>query len=203
MAGRKRSRSRRAAGPVARMRGWCGRRLEAMRRTAAATRRPWRPTVEADVDGRRGRRLRRAITRVTRDHLRGLCVTPPGHLLVVVQRTVELDGRPLASLLQVFEDAGGRRRNVLFLALTAGGREMDDGELLATLRQQLQRVVSGELGTPVSLARAAAETGPEEAAAGPEPGEWVGPFEKERSPLEAFEGRNGAFAAAAERSDGR
>ena len=195
MAGRKRSRGRRAGGPVARMRGWCGRRLVAMRRASASWRRPWRPTVEADVDGRRGRRLRRAITRVTRDHVRGLGVTPPGHLLVAVQRTVELDGRPLASLLQVFEDEGGRRRNVLFLALTAGGREMDDGELLATLRQQLQRVVSGELGTPVSLARAPA--------AGPEPGEWVGPFEKERSPLEAFEGRNGAFAAAAERSDGR
>ncbi|MCY4641029.1 MAG: hypothetical protein OXC94_11900, partial [Chloroflexi bacterium] len=155
------------------------------------------------VDGRRGRRLRRAITRATRDHLAGLGVTPPGHLLLAVPRTVGLEGGPLASLLQVFEDAEGRRRNVLFLALTAGGREMDDGDLLATLRQQLQRVVSGELGTPVSLARAAAETGPEAAPAGPEPGEWVGPFEKERSPLEAFEGRNGAFAAAAERSDGR
>ena len=203
MAGRKRSRSRRTGGPVARMRGWCGRRLVYMRRASAAWRRPWRPTVEADVDGRRGRRLRRAITRATRDHLAGLGVTPPGHLLVAVQRTVELEGRPLASLLQVFEDAGGRRRNVLFLALTAGGRELDDGELLAMLRQQLQRVVSGELGTPVSLARAPAEAGPEETAAGPAPGEWVGPFEKERSPLEAFEGRNGAFAAAAERSDGR
>ncbi len=134
----------------------------------------WRATVEADVDGRRGRRLRRAITRVTRDHIAGLGVTPPGHLLVAVQRTVELDERPLASLLQVFEDAEGRRRNVLFLALTAGGREMDDGDLLATLRQQLQRVVSGELGTPVSLARAAAETGPEAAPAGARPGGGAG-----------------------------
>ncbi|MCY4641032.1 MAG: hypothetical protein OXC94_11915 [Chloroflexi bacterium] len=203
MAGRKRSRSRRAAGPVARMRGWCGRRLVAMRRASASWRRPWRPTVKADVDGRRGRRLRRAITRVARDHVRGLCVTPPGHLLVVVQRTVELEGRPLGSLLQVFEEAGGRRRNVLFLALAAGGREVDDGELLATLRQQLQRVVSGELGTPVSLSGAPAEAGPGETAAGPERGEWVGPFERERSPLEAFGGPGGAFAAAAEGSNGR
>ena len=151
MAGRKRSRRGRAAGPVARMRNWCGRRFTAMRSACAARRRPWRPTVEADVDGRQGRRLRRAITRVTRDHLRGLGVAPPGHLLVVVQRTVTLEERPLESLLQVFEDAEGHRRHVLFLALTASGRDVDDEELLATLRQQLQRVVAPQLGTPVSM----------------------------------------------------
>ena len=201
MAGRKGRGGRRAAGPAARLRSWCGRRLEAARRACASWRRPWRPTVEADVDGRRGRRLRRAITRVTRDHLRGLRVAPPGHLLVAVQRTVELDGRPLASLLQVFEDGAGTRRNVLFLALAAGGREASDADLLATLRQQLQRVVASELGTPVSLPRALAEDGPAVQPAEPEPGGWIGPFEREASPLEPLEGRNGAFAAAAERSD--
>ena len=205
MSGRKKGRRSRAAGPVARMRSWCGRRFAAMRSACAARRRPWRPTVEADVDGRQGRLLRRAITRVTRDHLRGLGVTPPGHLLVVVQRTVTLEERPLESLLQVFEDAEGRRRHVLFLALTADGREVDDDELLATLRQQLQRVVAPQLGTPVSMprepARVRPEAEPEPTPAEPTP--WVGPFEKEASPLEAFEGRNGAFAAAAGRSDGR
>ena len=196
MAGRKKSRSRRAAGPVVRMRNWCAGRFTAMRRGLAARRRPWCPTVEADVEGRHGRCLRRAITRVTLSHLRGLGVTPPDHLLVVVQRTVVLEERPLESLLQVFEDAGGRRRHVLFLALTASGREVDDEELVATLRQQLQRVVAPQLGTPVSMPRE-----PEPAPAEPTP--WVGPFEKEASPLEVFEGRNGAFAAAAGRSDGR
>ncbi len=207
MAGRKKGRRGRAAGPVARMRNGCGRRFTAMRSACAARRRPWRPTVEADVDGRQGRRLRRAITRVTRDHLRGLGVAPPGHLLVVVQRTVTLEERPLESLLQVFEDAEGHRRHVLFLALTASGRDVDDEELLATLRQQLQRVVAPQLGTPVSMPREPERVRPEqEPAPEPAPAEptpWVGPFEKEASPLEAFEGRNGGFAAAAGRSDGR
>ena len=199
MAGRKKSRSRRDTGPVARMRSWCGRRFTAMRRGLAARRRPWRPTVEADVEGRHGRRLRRAITTVTLGHLRGLDVPPPEHLLVVVQRTVALEERPLESLLQVFEDAGGRRRHVLFLALTASGREVDDEELVATLRQQLQRVVAPQLGTPVSTPQEPASVRPEPEPVPAEQGPWVGPFEKEASPLEAFEGRNGAFAAAAER----
>ena len=199
MAGRKKSRSRRDTGPVARMRSWCGRRFTAMRSAFAARKRPWRPTVEADVDGRQGRFVRRAITRVTRAHLRGLDVRPPEHLLVVVQRTVALEERPLESLLQVFEDAGGRRRHVLFLALTASGREVDDEELVATLRQQLQRVVAPQLGTPVSTPQEPASVRPEPEPVPAEQGPWVGPFEKEASPLEAFEGRNGAFAAAAER----
>ena len=199
MAGRKKRRSRRAAGPVARMRSWCARRFTAMRSAFAARKRPWRPTVEADVEGRQGRLVRRAITRVTQRHLRGLGVTPPEHLLVVVQRTVVLEERPLESLLQVFEDAGGRRRHVLFLALTAGGREVDDEELLATLRQQLQRVVAPQLGTPVSMPQEPEGLRTESETPPAEQGPWVGPFEKERSPLEAFEGRNGAFAAAAER----
>ena len=199
MASRKKSRSRRAAGPVVRMRSWCGRRFTAMRSACAARKRPWRPTVETDVEGRQGRLLRRAITRVTRGHLRGLGVTPPGHLLVVVQRTVVLQERPVESLLQVFEDGEGRRRHVLFLALTAGGREVDDEELLATLRQQLQRVVAPQLGTPVSVPEEPARVRPEAEPVPDEPGPWVGPFEKEASPLEAFEGRNGAYAVAAER----
>ena len=200
MASRKRSRSRRSAGrPVVRMRSWCARRFTAMRSALAARRRPWRPTVEADVEGRHGRLLRRAITRVTQGHLRGLGVPPPGHLLVVVQRTVVLEERPLESLLQVFEDAGGRRRHVLFLALTAGDREVDDEELVATLRQQLQRVVAPQLGTLLSTPQEPARVRPESEPLPAEQGPWVGPFEKERSPLEALEGRNGAFAAAEER----
>ena len=199
MAGRKRARSRRAAGPAARMRSWCGRRLQAIGR--AISERPWRPAVEADVEGRRGRRLRRAIARVTREHLDGLGVAPPDHLLVVVQYAVALEERPLPSLLQVFEDEEGRRRHVLFLALVAEGREREDEELLATLRQQLQRVAAPQLGTPVEMPR---EPAPVRAEPEPEePTPWVGPFERERSPLDAIEGRNGAFAGAAEREGER
>ena len=126
-------------------------------------------------------------------------MAPPGHLLVVVQRTVVLEERPTESLLQVFEDAGGRRRHVLFLALTAGEREVDDEELVATLRQQLQRVVAPQLGTLLSTPQEPVAVRPESEPTPAEQGPWVGPFEKEASPLEAFEGRNGAHAAAAER----
>ena len=199
MAARKRKRGRRAAGPASRMGSWCGRRFAAVRR--ALCERPWRPTVEADVEGSRGRRLRRAIARVTRDHLHGLGVAPPEHLLVVVQYAVALRERLLESLLEVFEDGEGRRRHVLFLALVAEGRERKDEELLATLRQELQRIAAPQLGTPVEMPRehAPVRTGP--APEGPTP--WVGPFEREASPLEALEGRNGAFAGAAEREGER
>ncbi len=151
------------------------------------------------MEGRQGRRLRRAITTVTLGHLRGLGVTPPGHLLVVVQHAVVLQERPVESLLQVFEDGEGRRRHVLFLALTAGDRELDDEGLVATLRQQLQRVVAPQLGTLLSMPEEPARVRPEAEPLPDEPGPWAGPFEKEVSPLEAFESRNGAFAAAAER----
>ena len=84
---------------------------------------------------------------MARSHLQALGVTPPGHLLVVVQRTVTMEGRPLQALLQVFEDASGRTRHVLYIALTAGGRRSSDEDVVATLRQQLQHVVAAELGT--------------------------------------------------------
>ena len=199
MAARKKKRSRRATEPAARMRSWCGRRLATVRR--ALCERPWRPTVEADVEGRLGRRLRHVIARVTRDHLAGLGVAPPEHLLVVVQYAVALRERPLESLLQVFEDGEGRRRHVLFLALVAEGREREDEELLATVRQELQRVAAPQLGTPVEMPREheRVRTGPAPEGSTP----WVGPFEREASPLEALEGRNGAFAGAAERKGER
>jgi len=151
MSSRKKSRTRRwAAGialPVSRASAWCRSRIMSTGRVVARWIRPWRPVVAADVSGKRGRRLRKEIGRVTRTHFRALGVTPPGHLLVVVQRTVVEEDRPLAALLQVFEDGEGRRRHVLFLALSAGGEQVSDEGVLATLRQQLQRVVADELGT--------------------------------------------------------
>ena len=67
-------------------------------------------------------------------------------LLLVVQRVVVQDGRELASLLQVFEDGAGRRRTVVFLALSVAGREVDEDELPALLRHQLQHALAGQIG---------------------------------------------------------
>lgn len=172
-----------------------------LRRWAGARLRRWRPAVAADVSGKRGRRLRRSITRVTRTHFRALGVTPPGHLLVVVQRTVVEERRPLAALLQMFEDSGGQRRHVLFLALSVEGRQVGDEDVIATLRQQLQRVVADELGTlRLSVPLEPTRVRP---AAAPIPirrGEQVPPFEDEVPAPEAFEGYDdGVFAVAAER----
>ena len=149
--------------------------------------------------GRRGRRLRKAIARVTRSHLRALGVTPPAHLLVVVQRTVAVEERPLAALLQRFEDGEGRRRHVLFLALSAGGRGVGDEEVVATLRQQLQHVVAGELGTLQSMPQEPARVRSAVALVPQTPGQEPPPFEEEAPPLEAFGSDDGAFAVAVER----
>ena len=156
--------------------------------------------VAADVQGKRGHRLRTEIARVTRTHLRALGVTPPQHLLVVVQRTVVEEGRPLAALLQVFEDGEGRKRHVLFVALAVDGRQVSDEEVVATLRQQLQRLVGDELGTlRLSVPLEPARTRP--AAVVPIRRAQEPPlFDHEAPPPEAFEGYDdGAFAVAAER----
>ena len=151
MSSRRKSRTRRLAArivsPGNSASAWCRSWLISGGRVVARWVRPWRPVVAADVQGKRGRRLRQEIARVTRTHFRALGVTPPGHLLVIVQRTVVEEDRPLAALLQVFEDGAGRRRHVLFLALSAGGEQVSDEGVLATLRQQLQRVVADQLGT--------------------------------------------------------
>lgn len=107
--------------------------------------RPWRPVVLVDARRGRARRLRRMLSRATRMQFRALGVAPPAHLLIVVQRTVQGE-HPLASLLQVFEDANGVRRHVLFLGLTVGEESMSDGAIVATLRQQLHEVVGDALG---------------------------------------------------------
>lgn len=163
--------------------------------------RPWRPVVLVDARRGRARRLRRAIAGTTRAQLRALGVTPPVHLLVVVQRTVVEQERPLAALLQVFEDEASRRRHVLFLALAVHGRQLSDDDVLATLRQQLQRVVAAELG-PLTLS-VATEPARARSSAAIVPlrrTQHASPFDDEVPPPEAFEGYDdGAFAVAAER----
>ena len=146
MASRRTRRERSGASPPVRVRRWCTRRIAGLGRAATSWLRPWRSAVEVDVSGTRGRRLRRAIARAARSHLRALGVAPPGHLLVVVQRTVTMEERQLQSLLQVFEDAAGRTRHVVYIALSAGGRPSSDEDVVATLRQQLRHVVAADLG---------------------------------------------------------
>lgn len=162
--------------------------------------RPWRP--EALVDARRGRarRLRRSIVRATRTHFRGLGVMPPAHLLVVVQRTVTDGERPLASLLQVFEDGGGVRRHVLFLALAVGEESVTDGAVVATLRQQLHEVVGERLGTLVASVpsgpqrRTSASVVPLHPIASAAPFEEAPPPDDNWSPVD-----DGAYGVAAQR----
>ena len=205
MASRKRNRGRRAVArivsPQVRAWTWCRERLTASRRAVAARLRPWKPAVAADVNGKRGRRLRKEIARVTGTHLRALGVTPPGHLLVIVQRTVVEEVRPLAALLQVFEDDEARRRHVLFLALSVQGRQVSAEEVIATLRQQLQRVVADELGTlRLSVPLEPARSRPTAAVVPIRRSQEPPPFDDEAPPPEAFESYDdGAFAVAAER----
>ena len=198
---RKTRRQRSGASPPARVRQWCERRMAALRRAVASRLRPWRPAVEADAAGRHGRRLRRVVARVTRGHLRALGVAPPAHLLVVVQRTVTLEGRPLRALLEVFEDAAGQTRHVLYVALTAGGRRSSDEDVAATLRQQLRHVVAPELG---SLRTVPLEAEPARAAAErPEPpGEPEAPgLDELLLPGGESAGANGALPAVAGRGE--
>ena len=170
-----------------------------MWRAAASRMRPWRPAVEADVCGKRGRRLRRQVARAARGHLEALGVTPPGHLLVVVQRTVTIEGRPLQALLQVFEDAPGVTRHVLYIALTVGARRSSDEDVVATLRQQLQHVVAAELGAPrvVALAAPAGTAAAESIDDAPEPS----PLDELMLPGPAAPDRNGAFPADVARNE--
>src|SRR5690606_17873842 len=91
---------------------WCAARAAAGSRVIAGRLRPWQPAVIVDARRGRTRRLRRMLNRATRMQFHALGVTPPEHLLIVVQRSVRGD-RPLASLLEVYEDAHGARRHVL------------------------------------------------------------------------------------------
>lgn len=134
---------------VARGARWCAAQGRTAWRTASSRLRPWKPVVLVDARRGRARRLRRMLSRATRAQFRALRVAPPQHLLIVVQRAVHGD-RPLAALLQVFEQADGTRRHVLFLALSVGEESTSDGAIVATLRQQLHAVVGDALGALVA-----------------------------------------------------
>ena len=147
MASRKTRRDRSGASPPARVRRWCERRIAGLGHAAASRLRPWRPAVEADAGGKRGRRLRRVVARVTRSHPRGLGVTPPAHLLVVVQRTVTTEGAPAPGAAAGLRGRGGAHAARPLHRALGGWSPGSDEDVVATLRQQLQQVVAANLGT--------------------------------------------------------
>lgn len=181
---------------------WCGAHVRAGWRAIHRRLRPWKPAVLVDARRGRSRRLRRMLGRAARMQFRALGVAPPKHLLIVVQRTVVDGDRPLAALLQVFEDEHGVRRHVLFVALMVGDEHASDGAIVATLRQQLHAVVGDALGALVSTVsceparrqRAARIVPLREA---PEPP----PFDEEAPPPDDTwaPADDGAYAVAAER----
>ncbi|TAJ19397.1 MAG: hypothetical protein EPO65_06890 [Dehalococcoidia bacterium] len=181
---------------------WCGSRVQAGWRAAATRLWPWQPVVIVDAKRSRARRLRRMVVRTTRAQFKALGVAPPEHLLLVVQRIVQCE-RPVASLLQVFDGRDGMRRHVLYLAFVVGEESMSDGEIVATLRQQLYEVVGDALG-PMVRAVPATTAQPRPAAVVPfrSPAPEPPPFEDDDAPplddsWVPMDG--GAVAAAADR----
>ena len=145
--------------PLSRQRDRCARQLGGVLRAVRRRLRPWRPTVTTDLGGRRGRRLRRQVSRATICYLADLGIGPPGHLLVVVQQRVIDRGRQLAALYELFEGGDGRDRQILYIALSVDARAVTDEEALGALRQHLRHVVATQLGllrvsTPLEAAPA-------------------------------------------------
>jgi hypothetical protein len=163
--------------------------------------RPWRPAICVDVEGGDARRLRRMLRRAASDYIRALGVAPPEALLLVVQRVVVQDGRELAALLQVFEDGEGHERTVVFLALSVEGREVDDEELPALLRHELQYALARQLGRLALCAPLEAERARRAAPVVPTRGEQEPPpYDEAPPPDEEFAGdADDGFAVAAER----
>lgn len=109
-------------------------------------RRRW-PTVIADAPRREAWQLRRLVRRTARGYSKALGVSLPDGLAIIVQRVV-FDSRQVNGLLTAFE-SDGTRRYVIQLALSVGGRDVSDGELLAALRHELSAVFADSIGKPV------------------------------------------------------
>src|SRR5690606_1824546 len=71
----------------------------------------------------------------------------PNGLAIIVQRVV-FDGRQVNGLLTAYE-TDDTKRYVIQLALSVGGREVSDGELVAALRHELSAVFADAIGKPV------------------------------------------------------
>ncbi len=117
-----------------------------VRRTYRHIRSRW-PRIIVDAPRREAWQLRRLVRRAARGYAEALGVPLPDGLAVIVQRVV-FDGRQVNGLLTAFEH-DGRKRYVVQLALSIGGREVSDGELLAALRHELSAVFADAIGKPV------------------------------------------------------
>ncbi|MCZ7576297.1 MAG: hypothetical protein M5U18_04305 [Dehalococcoidia bacterium] len=117
-----------------------------VRTTYRRVRSRW-PRVIVDAPRREAWQLRRLVRRTGRSYAKALGVELPAGLAIIIQRVV-FDGRQVNGLLQAFE-ANGDRRYVIQLALSLGGREVSDGELLAALRYELSAVFADAIGKPV------------------------------------------------------
>jgi len=105
------------------------------------------PRVIVDAPRREAGQLRRLVRRTACNYAKALGLELPGGLAIIVQRVV-FDGRQVNGLLTAFEHEG-RKRYVIQIALSVGGREVDDGELLAALRHELSAVFADAIGKPV------------------------------------------------------
>ncbi|MCZ2109631.1 MAG: hypothetical protein LC118_08700 [Dehalococcoidia bacterium] len=127
-----------------------GRILVAIGRKVGTTYRHIRsrwPKVIVDAPRREAWQLRRLVRKTARGYANALGVGLPANLAIIVQRLV-FDGHQVNGLLTAFE-SDGERRYVIQLALSVGGREVNDGELLAALRHELSSVFADAIGKPV------------------------------------------------------
>jgi len=124
--------------------------IDALGRSARQTFRRLRsrwPTVIVDAPRREAWQLRRLVRRTARGYARALGTGLPTGFAIIVQRVV-FDGRQVNGLLTAYE-WDGAKRYVIQLALSANGREVNDGELLAALRHELSAVFADAIGKPV------------------------------------------------------
>ena len=106
-----------------------------------------RLTSIAAAPRREAWQLQRLIRRTARSYAKALGISLPNGLAIIVQRVV-FDGRQVNGLLTAYQSDDGKRY-VIQLALSANGREVSDGELIAALRQQLSVVFADAIGKPV------------------------------------------------------
>ena len=100
---------------------------------------------------RDGRRLRRAVARMSRAYAGALGAALPPYTTIVIASVV-FDGQQRHGLLQAFDPANGPRRYILHLATSVGGRMLSDDDLFAALRHQVALAVADAVATPsVSL----------------------------------------------------
>ena len=113
------------------------------------------------VDAPRRRRIEREIRRALRQLRRG-CAAPPVVSAIVVSEHVMASARELAGATHVSQKPGGGHTALIRLALSGGGCELGDDEVLAVLADQWLGLATQQGGpsvlVPVELPARAAGT---------------------------------------------